>query len=95
MLEKHEKSGNCDPKKKKKPTCPVRQCKEILPFSNIGTCKTCQLKVRLKHRFWLTTHANRWQRLLWWRVREDGMIGFLLQWLRGMEEIYSQYIFIC
>lgn len=51
MLEKHEKSGNCDPKKKKKPTCPVRRCKEILTFSNTSTCKTCQLKVCLKHRF--------------------------------------------
>ncbi|XP_050271369.1 zinc finger AN1 domain-containing stress-associated protein 12 [Quercus robur] len=51
MLEKHEKSGNCDPKKKKKPTCPVRRCKEILTFSNTSTCKTCQLNVCLKHRF--------------------------------------------
>lgn len=51
ILEKHEKSGICDPKKKKKPTCPVRRCKEILTFSNTSTCKTCQLKVCLKHRF--------------------------------------------
>ncbi len=32
ILEKHEKSGICDPKKKKKPTCPVSRCKEILTF---------------------------------------------------------------
>ncbi|XP_062151308.1 zinc finger AN1 domain-containing stress-associated protein 12 [Alnus glutinosa] len=51
MLERHERSGNCDPKKKKKPTCPVGRCKEILTFSNTSTCKTCQLKVCLKHRF--------------------------------------------
>ncbi|XP_048434877.1 zinc finger AN1 domain-containing stress-associated protein 12-like [Pyrus x bretschneideri] len=51
LLEKHAKSGNCDPRKKKKPTCPVRRCKEILTFSNTSTCKTCQIKVCLKHRF--------------------------------------------
>ncbi|KAJ4826432.1 Zinc finger AN1 domain-containing stress-associated protein 12 [Turnera subulata] len=51
MLERHEKSGNCDPAKKKKPTCAVRRCREILTFSNTSTCKTCQLKVCLKHRF--------------------------------------------
>ena len=51
MLEKHEKSGNYDPKKKKKPTCLVRWCKEILPISNTSTCKTFQLKVCFKHRF--------------------------------------------
>lgn len=51
LLERHNKSGNCDPKKKKKPTCPVRRCKEILIFSNNSTCKTCHLKVCLKHRF--------------------------------------------
>lgn len=51
ILEKHEKSSVCDPKKKKKPTCSVRRCKEILTFSNSFTCKTCQLKVCLKHRF--------------------------------------------
>ena len=38
---------------------------------------------------WLTTHAKRWQRLLWWRVREDRMIGFWLLWLQGMEEIVA------
>ncbi|KAI5571815.1 hypothetical protein POPTR_011G138500v4 [Populus trichocarpa] len=53
VLLKHEKSGDCDPrkKKKKKPTCAVKRCKEILTFSNTCTCKTCQLKVCLKHRF--------------------------------------------
>ncbi|KAM1058732.1 hypothetical protein ACFX2I_023439 [Malus domestica] len=51
LLEKHAKSGNCDPRKKKKPTCPVRRCKEILTFSNTSTCKTCKIKVCLKHRF--------------------------------------------
>lgn len=51
LLEKHHKSGNCDPRMKKKPTCPVRRCKEILTFSNTSTCKTCQVKVCLKHRF--------------------------------------------
>ena len=36
----------------------------------------------------LTMCAKRQQlRLLWWRVREDGMIGFWLLWLRGMEKI--------
>ncbi|KAK7815946.1 zinc finger AN1 domain-containing stress-associated protein 12 [Quercus suber] len=58
MLEKHEKSDNCDPKKKKKPTYPVRWCKEILPFSNTSTCKTFQLKVCLTHRF-LADHRCR------------------------------------
>ncbi|OMO68850.1 Zinc finger, AN1-type [Corchorus capsularis] len=51
VLERHEKSGDCDPRKKKKPTCPVRRCKETLTFSNTSVCKTCQLKVCLKHRF--------------------------------------------
>lgn len=51
MLERHEKSGECDPSKKKKPTCPVRRCKEVLTFSNTSTCKTCQLNFCLKHRF--------------------------------------------
>ncbi|KAK3027983.1 hypothetical protein RJ639_039336 [Escallonia herrerae] len=37
-----KKSGDCDPKKKKKkPTCQVRRCREILTFSNTSTCKTC------------------------------------------------------
>ncbi|KAF3444700.1 hypothetical protein FNV43_RR14393 [Rhamnella rubrinervis] len=51
LLEKHRNSGVCDPANKKKPTCPVRRCKQVLTFSNTSTCKTCQLKVCLKHRF--------------------------------------------
>ncbi|GAA0187313.1 RNA metabolism protein [Lithospermum erythrorhizon] len=51
ILEKHEKSGNCDPTKKKKPTCPVKRCKEVLTFSNTSVCKHCNVKVCLKHRF--------------------------------------------
>ncbi|TKY50368.1 Zinc finger AN1 domain-containing stress-associated protein 12 [Spatholobus suberectus] len=51
ILERHLKSGNCDPTKKKKPICPVRRCKEVLTFSNTSTCKTCHVKVCLKHRF--------------------------------------------
>lgn len=51
ILRKHEKSGDCDPKKKKKPTCPVRRCKEVLTFSNSTTCKHCQIKICFKHRF--------------------------------------------
>ncbi|KAI3452384.1 hypothetical protein Pfo_009049 [Paulownia fortunei] len=51
ILERHEKSGDCDPKKKKKSTCPVRRCKEVLTFSNTATCKTCRIKICLKHRF--------------------------------------------
>ncbi|KAJ8774901.1 hypothetical protein K2173_019905 [Erythroxylum novogranatense] len=51
ILEKHCKSGGCDPRKKKKPSCAVRRCREILIFSNSCTCKNCDLKVCLKHRF--------------------------------------------
>lgn len=51
ILERHDKSGDCDPKKKKKPICPVKRCKEVLTFSNTSTCKSCQLTVCLKHRF--------------------------------------------
>ncbi|KAG5081981.1 hypothetical protein JHK84_052019 [Glycine max] len=51
ILQKHLKSGICDPTKKKKPTCPVKRCKEVLTFSNTSTCKTCHIKVCLKHRF--------------------------------------------
>ncbi|XP_057447516.1 zinc finger AN1 domain-containing stress-associated protein 12 [Lotus japonicus] len=51
LLKRHLKSGNCDPNKKKKPICPVKRCKEVLTFSNASTCKTCQVKVCLKHRF--------------------------------------------
>lgn len=51
ILERHEKSGDCNPAKKKKPVCAVKRCRETLTFSNTSTCKTCQLKVCLKHRF--------------------------------------------
>lgn len=51
MLEKHKKSRDCDPRKQKKDICPVKRCKEKLTFSNTATCKTCNLKVCLKHRF--------------------------------------------
>ncbi|GAV74814.1 zf-AN1 domain-containing protein [Cephalotus follicularis] len=52
IMGKHKKSGDCySNKNKKKPTCPVRRCKETLTFSNTSTCKTCQLNVCLKHRF--------------------------------------------
>lgn len=51
ILEIHYKSKNCDPRRKKKPTCAVKRCREILTFSNTCECKTCRLKVCLKHRF--------------------------------------------
>ncbi|KAK9067263.1 hypothetical protein SSX86_014589 [Deinandra increscens subsp. villosa] len=51
MFDQHERSGDCDPKKKKKPTCGVRRCKEILTFSNTSSCKSCEIKFCLKHRF--------------------------------------------
>ncbi|KAI0510864.1 hypothetical protein KFK09_011474 [Dendrobium nobile] len=50
-LSRHEKSGTCDPSKKRKPRCPVPRCKEILTFSNQSACKVCNVKVCLKHRF--------------------------------------------
>ena len=51
ILKKHQNSGTCDPQNKKKPICPVKRCKEVLTFSNSSTCKTCHIKVCLKHRF--------------------------------------------
>lgn len=51
ILLRHRKSGYCDPMKKKKPTCPVRRCKEALTFSNTSVCKSCDIRVCLKHRF--------------------------------------------
>lgn len=51
MLEKHEKSKDCDPSKKKKPKCPVKRCKQMLTFSNNSTCKICRVQVCLAHRF--------------------------------------------
>lgn len=59
ILERHEESGLCDPRKKKKPTCPVKRCKEVLTFSNTSTCKTCYMKVCLKHRFPADHACNR------------------------------------
>ncbi|KAE9466532.1 hypothetical protein C3L33_01575, partial [Rhododendron williamsianum] len=29
----------------------VRRCREVLSFSNTSVCKSCQIKVCLKHRF--------------------------------------------
>nr|DAD39121.1 TPA_asm: hypothetical protein HUJ06_013444 [Nelumbo nucifera] len=43
--------GDCDPSKNRKPKCPVMRCKQILTFSNTNTCKICNQKVCLKHRF--------------------------------------------
>ncbi|KAL1188590.1 Zinc finger AN1 domain-containing stress-associated protein 12 [Cardamine amara subsp. amara] len=51
LLQKHERSGDCDPNKKKKPMCPVKRCREILTFANNITCKDCGVKFCLKHRF--------------------------------------------
>ncbi|XP_020259174.1 zinc finger AN1 and C2H2 domain-containing stress-associated protein 11 [Asparagus officinalis] len=52
ILDRHLKSGDCDPTKKKtKNKCPVRRCKELLTFSNTSTCKNCGIGVCLKHRF--------------------------------------------
>ncbi|XP_015067121.1 zinc finger AN1 domain-containing stress-associated protein 12 [Solanum pennellii] len=59
ILQKHEESGDCDPKKKKKPTCPVKRCKGILTFSNTSTCKTCRIQVCLRHRFPADHACNR------------------------------------
>lgn len=50
LMERHAKSGSCDPSKKKKPKCPVKRCRETLTFSNTSTCKVCQVKVCLRHR---------------------------------------------
>ncbi|KAG5624349.1 hypothetical protein H5410_009567 [Solanum commersonii] len=54
ILRKHEESGDCDPKKKKKPTCPVKRCKGILTFSNTSTCKTCRIQVKEANNKFLT-----------------------------------------
>ncbi|KAI4388026.1 hypothetical protein MLD38_000402 [Melastoma candidum] len=50
-LLRHENSGECDPSKRKKSVCPVERCRERLTFSNTCECKTCQVKVCLRHRF--------------------------------------------
>lgn len=59
ILERHHKSGKCDPNNKKKPICPVKRCKGVLTFSNTSTCKTCHIKVCLKHRFPADHACNR------------------------------------
>lgn len=59
VFEKHRSSQDCDSKKRKKPVCPVKRCKEILTFSNTSTCKNCQSKVCLKHRFPVDHGCNR------------------------------------
>ncbi|CAM8959235.1 unnamed protein product [Rhodiola kirilowii] len=51
LIMQHTKSGKCDPKLKKKATCGVKRCKEFLTYSNSSTCKICEMKVCLKHRF--------------------------------------------
>ncbi|KAF3782417.1 Zinc finger AN1 domain-containing stress-associated protein 12 [Nymphaea thermarum] len=51
VMEKHKASGRCDPRLKQKPRCPIKGCKEILTFSNAITCRTCEKKTCLKHRF--------------------------------------------
>ncbi|KAL6013664.1 hypothetical protein ACLOJK_004162 [Asimina triloba] len=51
IMAQHQQSGDCNPSNKKKPKCPVRRCKQVLTFSNTTTCKTCDQKVCLKHRF--------------------------------------------
>ncbi|KAK8918710.1 Zinc finger AN1 domain-containing stress-associated protein 17 [Platanthera zijinensis] len=52
-LHRHAKSGTCDASKPRKTRerCPVPRCKEVLTFSNQNTCKACNLKICLKHRF--------------------------------------------
>ncbi|KAH7373426.1 hypothetical protein KP509_17G055100 [Ceratopteris richardii] len=53
-LEKHMQV-NCDPNNydriMKKPKCPVKRCREVMTTTNTYMCKTCKLKVCLKHRF--------------------------------------------
>ncbi|CAN6448463.1 unnamed protein product [Victoria cruziana] len=51
LMEKHRASGRCDPRWKQKPRCPIKGCKETLTFSNAITCRTCDKKTCLKHRF--------------------------------------------
>lgn len=74
MLEKHKKSGDCDPRKQKKPSCPVKRCKEKLTFSNTATCKTCNLKVCLKHRF-PADHSCKKDSLLGKNAAADAAVG--------------------
>ncbi|KAI5064135.1 hypothetical protein GOP47_0020805 [Adiantum capillus-veneris] len=53
-LEKHMQAS-CDPSNydrvMKKPKCPVKRCREVLTTTNTYMCKTCKVKVCLKHRF--------------------------------------------
>ncbi|CAG7895448.1 unnamed protein product, partial [Brassica rapa] len=46
---KHERSGDCDPRKRKKPVCPVKRCSESLTSANNLTCKDSGVKFCLKH----------------------------------------------
>lgn len=54
VFEAHTREGACDPtnydKVHKRPKCPAAGCKEKLSFSNTYECKTCLLRVCLKHR---------------------------------------------
>lgn len=50
-LERHVRSGACDPARKRKPRCPVPRCREALTFSNTATCRACHVSVCLRHRF--------------------------------------------
>lgn len=53
-LEKHMQ-GSCDPSNydrvMKKPKCPVKRCREVLSTTNTYMCKTCKMKVCMRHRF--------------------------------------------
>ncbi|KAJ1390443.1 Zinc finger, AN1-type [Sesbania bispinosa] len=51
ILERHHKSGKCDPNKKKKTHLPCEAMQGSFDFSNNSSCKTCHMKVCLKHRF--------------------------------------------
>ena len=54
-LARHMQDSSCDPKNydkvMKKPKCPVKRCREVLTTTNTYMCKTCKMKVCLKHRF--------------------------------------------
>ncbi|GER43860.1 zinc finger (AN1-like) family protein [Striga asiatica] len=61
VLERQEKSSQCDARKKKKPTCPISRCRRVLTFSNTTTCENCCVKICLSRRF-LTDHSCEWLR---------------------------------
>ena len=61
LLVEHERSGDCDPRKRKKPVCPVKRCSESLTSANNLTCKDSGVKFCLKHEF--PTHC--------WDCRSD------------------------